>query len=310
MKISFIMSVYNEERIIKNALDNFKKINSFKRDIEFIIGLDGCTDKTLDIIKEYKFVRYTNFKNRNGKHFIIKELIKKAKGDIIIIQDADWTFNVNTKHDIDTILLWFKDQNLGGIAESYPVEYDLKRLNNIKSLGFLGSAWANYFWMDFQRKRFTVKKKNKLYVNPKIRNFPFLVNIFRKNLYIKNITLGDDFERSLDILNKGYSIIVLEDPNMPRMIASYDTIRIKDLFRQKLRTSIARDQIFKKYNIKVTLLNFYIPLFFYTLINCYKIKRIRSIFALFIWLFIMLITIIFKSKEKSTKDGWLMRAKH
>src|SRR3989344_5204163 len=135
MKISFVMAAHNEESIIRKPLDNFKKIHSFDKSAEFLIGLDGCVDGTLGIIKEYKFVKHYNFEGRNGKPVIINNLIKKAKGDIIIINDADSIFKVENKDKLFELKNEFKDKKLGGIAESYPIEYAPENLTKIESLG-------------------------------------------------------------------------------------------------------------------------------------------------------------------------------
>ena len=100
MKISFLMAAHNEDKIIRKPLDNFKRLYAMDKDLEFLIGLDGCTDKTLSIIKEYKFVKVYEFKGRNGKPFVINNLIKKSKCEILIIHDADWIFKVEDKNKL------------------------------------------------------------------------------------------------------------------------------------------------------------------------------------------------------------------
>jgi len=311
MRISFLMAAHNEERIINRPLENFKKIHGMDKGIEFLIGLDGCTDKTLEIIKEYKFIKFHEFKGRNGKPAIINNLVKKSKGEILIIHDADWIFNVKDKNRLNELKNEFKDKNLGGIAESFPIEYIPDRLNKIKSLGHLGSLWGNYFWMNYLKKYNTYRKNNKLYARILGNNFPFLTNIFRKELYNENVTLGDDFERTLDIINRGYKIIVKEDENFPRMIAAYDKTRFRDIARQKERTALARNQVFRKYNININLFNFYVPLLVHSLKNMNKIRNLRGKAAFFVWLMTFSLGTLrnkLKIKEKSTKEGWLMRA--
>src|SRR3989344_3921128 len=311
MKISFVVAAHNEEKIIRKPLDNFKKIHFFDKDAEFLIGLDGCTDKTIQIIKEYPFVKYNEFSGRNGKPFVIDNMIKKAKGDVVIIHDADWIFNVKNKNKWNELKNEFTDKRLGGIAESYPIEYIPEELNKINSFGHIGSLWGNYFWMDFQKKNYSYSENNKLYAKFSQNSFPFLVNIFRRELYSKNVTLGDDFERSIDILKKNYKVLIKEDESFPRMIAAYSTTRLKDIAKQKERTALAREQVFKKYEINVTLWNFYIPVFFHSLRNLNKINNIKGRFALFFWLIIFIIGSLrnkLKVRKKSTKEGWVMRA--
>jgi len=310
-KISFLIPVHNEEKIINQALDNLKKIKRFYKNIEVLVGLDGCTDNSLNIIKNYKFVKYFELNERKGKPKVIDKLIKKAKGNIVIIHDADWIFKVNKKSDLIKIISWFDDPKLGGIAESYPIEYDINKLKHINSIVYLGSAWANYFWIEFQKKKFSIKKENALYIDPKNKNFPFLMNVFRKNLYKKNITLGDDFERTLDIIKNGYLVRILEYPKLPRMHTIFNEMHFRDVLKQKLRTSIARNQVFSKYQLNIGFFNFYLPLSFYFIFNIYKVKRIKALIGIKIWVLIMIYSMIkdkLSKRKKGTKEGWLMRA--
>ena len=165
--------------------------------------------------------------------------------------------------------------------------------------------------MEFQKKHYTHKKNNKTYVKLTKNSFPFLVNIFRKQLYKKNVTLGDDFERTIDILKRNYKILIKNDLSFPRMRAAYHTTNLKDISKQKERTSLARKQIFRKYNLNINLFNFYLPLLAHSLKNINKIKNPKEKFAFFTWLFTFSFGTIKNklSKEKSTEQGWLMRAK-
>lgn len=311
-KVSFLIPAHNEGKIISSALDNLKRINSFYRNIEVLVGLDGCTDNTLEVVKKYRFIKYFELNERKGKPEVIDKLIKKAKGEIIVIHDADWIFKVNKKSDLIKIISWFDDSKLGGIAESYPIEYDIKKLKRIRSTAYLGSAWTNYFWMEFQKKGFTIRKDHALYINPESKNFPFLMNIFRKKLYKKNITLGDDFERPLDVMKRGYLVRILENPNLPRMHTIFNEMHFRDILKQKLRTSIARNQVFDKYELNIGFFNFYLPLYFYILFNFYKVKRLKALIGIKIYLLIMVYSMIknkLSKKTKGTREGWLMRAK-
>lgn len=310
-KISFLIPAHNEGKIINQALNNLRKIKGFYKNIEVLVGLDGCTDNTLEIVKKYKFVKYFELNERKGKPVVIDNLIKEAKGNIIIIHDADWIFKVNKKSDLIKMISWFDDPKLGGIAESYPIEYDVKKLKKINSIPYLGSAWTNYFWMEFQKKRFTIRKDNALYINPKSKNFPFLMNIFRKKVYKKNITLGDDFERPIDVMKRGYLVRVLEDPNLPRVHTIFKEMHFRDILKQKLRTSIARNQVFSKYKLNIGFFNFYLPLYFYILFNAYKVKRIKALIGLKTYLLIIIYSMVKNKLTKrkiGTKEGWLMRA--
>lgn len=95
MKISIIIPVFNEEKTIKNLL---KKVDNVKIDgikKEIVIVDDFSTDKTRSILKKIKSKnKIIIFQDKNyGKGRAIRDGIKKATGEIIIIQDADNEYN-------------------------------------------------------------------------------------------------------------------------------------------------------------------------------------------------------------------------
>lgn len=94
MLTSVIIPVYNEENHIKKILI---KINNIKNISKEIILINDCSnDNTPSIIQnECKglYDKLINNKKNMGKGFSIKEGIKVATGDIILIQDADLEYN-------------------------------------------------------------------------------------------------------------------------------------------------------------------------------------------------------------------------
>ncbi|MEK6826316.1 MAG: glycosyltransferase [Nanoarchaeota archaeon] len=315
-KISFIIAAHNEEKIIGNALMHLANLPY--PNYEVILGLDGCTDKTLDIVKEFQnrkpgIFKYYELNERKGKDRVLNLIIPYATGEFIIIHDADWHFKVNRKDDLINMLKWFdEDPKLGGILESYPVEWEPERVKKNNSTAFLSIAWTSYFWIEYLKKYHSVKIDNKLYADPNNKNFPFELNIMRRGLYKNNTTLGDAWERALDVLEQGYKLRLVEDQSLPRMHASYDKARFIDIIQQKKRTARSRDQLIEKYSyINFNLFNFHIPLFLFIMKGLLKIKKPRAILSIFIWLSIMVSSMFIHNVRKlafTTHKGWVLRA--
>lgn len=97
MKVSIIMPVYNEEKTIQKVLAKIDTIQLGKLLHEIIIVNDGSTDKTKTLITKHtakkKKVKVIHHENNSGKGAAIKTGIKQAKGDYIVIQDADLEYD-------------------------------------------------------------------------------------------------------------------------------------------------------------------------------------------------------------------------
>ncbi len=306
MKISFLIAAHNEEKTISKCLENL--INLPYKDFEILIGLDGCTDKTETIVKEFckksKKIQYFSLNLRQGKPAVINKIIKKSTGEIIIINDCDWIFRAKRKEDLLTLLNLFKSKKVGGIAESFPVE--LKDADSPKENWVYEMVKnSSFYWLDFQKKHFCKEVSEDLLeiTEPGLH----MTNIFRRELYQENTSLADDFERTRTILKKGFKIYTFRKKDMPRMIATYDTINLKGFLKQKMRTSLARDQIVKKENI--SLKNYYLRAVSFMLRESFK-KSIKDFILILVWLSLTTtMSIISKIRKMNTTEGWRLRAK-
>lgn len=99
MKLSIIIPVFNEEKTIGQVIKNVAEVKIPNAEKEIIIVDDGSTDKTAEKIKEIKpkisNLKFIEHKKNMGKGAAVITGIENAKGDYIIIQDADLEYNVN-----------------------------------------------------------------------------------------------------------------------------------------------------------------------------------------------------------------------
>lgn len=92
--ISVVVPVYNEEKSIKNTINEIKKVlktNKLYKNSEIIIVNDGSTDNTLKELKKCDVVIIDNPTNM-GYGFSLKRGIEAAKNETIVITDADSTY--------------------------------------------------------------------------------------------------------------------------------------------------------------------------------------------------------------------------
>ncbi|MBS3091161.1 glycosyltransferase [Candidatus Pacearchaeota archaeon] len=303
-KISFLIAAHNEEKIIAKTLDNLLRLPY--KDYEVLIGLDGCTDRTVEIVRDFcmenKKFKYYIMNLRQGKNAVINSIIKKAKGEIIIINDADWIFKTKDRESLEKFIALFDNPKMGGISESLPLEWEEDIMKN-SNLGYRMVAYSSYLWYKFQKKKFAERRKGLLYVKePAL----FITNIFRKKLYKENTSLSDDFERTKDIISQDYDVVISEERYNPKMAPVYNEVSIRDLFKQKIRTARAREQIKDEHNIKE---KYYLSAILYILKNSWKLG-INVGFMMIFWIFLTGIATIYSNMKKfNTKEGWTLRVK-
>jgi len=93
MKLSVIIPVYNEAKNIKEII---KRVQATKLANEIIVVDDHSQDGTHDILKELdgkRKVRVIFHENNQGKGGAVVTGMEAAKGDVLLIQDADLEYD-------------------------------------------------------------------------------------------------------------------------------------------------------------------------------------------------------------------------
>ena len=99
VQTSVVIPCYNEENGVIRSIDEIFAILNDRNDFEIITINDGSTDDTLQILHEYASqqpqVRVVNNSINLGYGASLKKGIRQAKGEIIVITDADCTYPAN-----------------------------------------------------------------------------------------------------------------------------------------------------------------------------------------------------------------------
>lgn len=94
-KVTILIPAYNEEESLPFLYERLEElINSIKNyEFEILFVNDGSKDKTLELIKKYRNkdsrISYVNFSRNFGKEIAMLAGFDYAKGDCVIIMDAD-----------------------------------------------------------------------------------------------------------------------------------------------------------------------------------------------------------------------------
>lgn len=158
-EVSFIITAYNEEKRIREKIENTLTLNYPKEKLQIIVTSDGSTDMTNSIVKSYeeRGVLLNALERRVGKESAQREALKVAKGEIIVFSDVATMLKQDSLMEI---ISNFADPEVGCVssedrviyAEGKPasegmyVKYEmwLRRLeSNVNSLvGLSGSFFA------------------------------------------------------------------------------------------------------------------------------------------------------------------------
>ena len=91
--LSVLISAYNEEEVIETKIRSVMDSDYPPDRFEILAGSDHSTDRTNEILlrmeKEHHLVFASIFSERTGKPGVINQLSEKARGEILVITDAN-----------------------------------------------------------------------------------------------------------------------------------------------------------------------------------------------------------------------------
>lgn len=164
-KVSIILPVYNVEKYLKECLDSI--ISQTYKNIEILIINDGSTDRSLEIINEYKEKdeRIRVFSQTNSGLSAARNVgLKNASGEFIFFVDSDdklstytieHLFNNIVKHQADVAICsfqYFSDCSIKKfeIDEKWPLVYEKASgkysiINSVVEKEFCCVAWNKMY---------------------------------------------------------------------------------------------------------------------------------------------------------------------
>ncbi len=230
--VSIIMSLYNEESVIEDKLISILRSDYPKENIQIIIGSDNSTDKTNEIVERYAVkddrILFFPFNNRQGKSNVINQLVSKAKGDILILTDANVFLDKKT---ISELVRPFSNSSIGLVD------------TQMKNTGL-------------KREGISIQEKSYISREVKIKHYESIIwgtmmgpfggcFALRKELYepVPSNFLVDDFYICMKVLQKSYKAV----NNLNAVVFEDVSNNLIDEFRRKVRIATGDFQNLKEF---------------------------------------------------------------
>lgn len=188
--VSLVVAAYNEASCIRQKLENSLALEYPAGRFEVLIGSDGSTDGTNEIVQACTDSRVRlSPAQRAGKTTVLNRCIPSAKGDIIVLSDANTMIEPGA---IQALVRHFEDPEVGAVCGKL-------RLYNPTKQDYEESAYWSYESLIkfYEGKRGAVVGANGgLYA-------------IRRTLFtqLPPSTIVDDFVIPLRILEQGYKVV-------------------------------------------------------------------------------------------------------
>lgn len=190
--VSILIAAYNEEKNIREKIQNTLGLDYPKDKLEIIVISDGSTDRTDDIVSDFNNGRIVLYRveGRLGKTEARNRAVKIARGEIIVFSDATTVYD---KYAIKNLVRNFADPAVGAVSGRY---------DYIKT-GKSSMSLANILYWRYEN--FIKSRQSEIKT---LTGMSGCINSFRKGLYEPlPAHIIEDLVEPLKILEKGYRIV-------------------------------------------------------------------------------------------------------
>jgi len=258
--VSIIIAAHNEEAVIEAKINNTLELNYPQ--MEILIGDDGSTDKTAEIVAKFPEVRLIRHGTNDGKAAMLNYLFQEATGEILVFSDANTMLDSSA---LENLVAKFADESVGCVCG---------KLSLIDESGYELSETESIYWSIESN----VKHLESCF--GAVMGSNGALYAIRASLYPglpTHKTVMDDFYITVKILMKNYLCVFCENA------LAFETTSTSKFgeFKRKIRIGRANFNFLSEY---LPLLSFRTPMKAYIFLS-HKLLRWFSPFFLLILFF-------------------------
>ena len=114
-RVSLVIAAYNEEKVIREKIENSLVLDYPRDKLEIIVVSDGSSDATHAIASAYadRGVVALHTPERRGKTAALNRGVNRAQGEIVVFSDANNDFSPNA---LLALVRHFADPSIGGVS--------------------------------------------------------------------------------------------------------------------------------------------------------------------------------------------------
>ncbi|MBN2184245.1 MAG: glycosyltransferase family 2 protein [Candidatus Krumholzibacteriota bacterium] len=193
--VALIISAHNEERIIREKLENSLKIDYPSRLLKIIVASDGSVDNTDNIVREFEEMNVVlkSFERREGKSATLNKAVLGVEEEILVFSDANAFYEEDS---VRKLVRHFSDDRTGCVVG---------RLRYIDSASYVGRGESLYQRYEGLLNRLESRLKSVLIATGTI--FAIRRELFRP--VMKDV--ANDFQIPAEIASQGYGVVYESD---------------------------------------------------------------------------------------------------
>ena len=195
--VSIIVPAYNEEKVIENRIKNLLSLDYLRDKYEIIVVESGSIDNTSQIVKDIinnrkngtkTGIKLLQEKRRKGKASAINFGKRYAKGDIILITDAN---SIYDKKVLKELIPHFENPKVGAVGGRYVITNPDKTLTSSES-----------FYRDLEH----IMRLGESIIESAYSLFG-TISAFRSKLVEADTTmLAEDLDMTIQVKREGYRV--------------------------------------------------------------------------------------------------------